>query len=142
MSDTVTRPASLATRPAPGDLIRLVMEGALIGPFTVIDRPGRTDEHLVLASQDTLFEHYWDEFNTYLAAGTAVVPGVTVADLPLQRDALWEFADEWINNNGSSMETVGREQAWRAMVATVNPSWVVGLTERYRLQAQARGDPA
>ena len=63
-----------------------------------------------------------------------VVPGVRVADLPSDRDQLWDFADAWINARGASMDTWDRETAWAAIVAAVSPDWVVGLTERHRLQ--------
>ena len=63
-----------------------------------------------------------------------IVPGVQTADLPSHRDQLWDFADAWINTHGASMDTWGREEAWAAIVASVNRAWVVGLTERHRLQ--------
>jgi hypothetical protein len=63
-----------------------------------------------------------------------VVPGVRVADLPSDRDQLWDFADTWINARGAAMDTWDRETAWAAIVAAVSPDWVVGLTERHRLQ--------
>lgn len=65
-----------------------------------------------------------------------IVPGVQMADLPSDRDQLWDFADAWINTHGAAMDTWDREAAWAAIVASVNRTWVVGLTERHRLQRQ------
>lgn len=73
-------------------------------------------------------------------ANPVVVAGVHLADLPTERDDLWDFADAWINAHGAAMDTWDREHAWAAIVSAINPDWVVGLTERRRLQNRDERD--
>ena len=62
----------LSERAAPGDHVRIMVGGVLVGPYTVSDKPGRTPDHLVLRNpaNGVLFEHYWDPYNTYPPADT------------------------------------------------------------------------
>lgn len=71
-----------------------------------------------------------------------VVPGVSLSDLPRDRDQLWDYADEFVGTHGTSMDTLGRERVWSLIVAAVNPAWVVGLSQRARMQQSTLDDPA
>lgn len=45
--------------------VEILIEGKWVGPFTVTGRTGRTPDHLVLAGEHGLFEHYNDApYNT------------------------------------------------------------------------------
>lgn len=67
-------------------------------------------------------------------SSTPLPAGLHPSDLPTDRDELWAYADAWISQHGDTMDTWQREDAWTAIVAAVNPAWVVGLTQRRRLQ--------
>ena len=59
---------TLKNRPQAGDMVQIVLQGKLSGPYTVLDREGRTNDHLVMSTQNgVIFEHYWDEFSTWAA---------------------------------------------------------------------------
>lgn len=63
-----------------------------------------------------------------------IVPGLRALDLPTGRDATWAFADQWISDNAADQDTFDRDLMWDAIVAAVNPDWVVTYSERLRLQ--------
>lgn len=49
-----------------------------------------------------------------------MVAGVHLADLPTERDDLWDFADAGINAHGAAMDTWDREHAWATIVSAIN----------------------
>lgn len=63
-----------------------------------------------------------------------IAPGLRTSDLPTGRDATWAFADQWISDNAADRDTFERDQIWNAIVAAVDPDWVVTYSERLRLQ--------
>lgn len=73
-------------RPMPGQFVMLTVRGQAEGPFRVLDREGRTPDHLVLQSSSHAFEHYWDEFDG----------SVTIVGTDIEEPRLPEWDDAWI----------------------------------------------
>lgn len=68
----------------------------------------------------------------------SLMPGPALNDLPTDRDDLWVYADQWISDNAAHLDTAVRDWVWSAIVAAVNPAWVVGYSERLQMQRTAR----
>lgn len=58
---------------AAGTRVQIMERGEWIGPFTVTNNSGRTEDHIVLTGRSGMFEHYADEFNTRIDPATKTV---------------------------------------------------------------------
>lgn len=57
----------------------------------------------------------------------------TFDDIPTTRNEVWAYADRKASELGESRDTDWRDELWNAIVRRIDPSWVVGYSERLRL---------